>query len=230
MRSHFASVVLAVLLASCGNSVVVELQTGAQSFDLSTAGLGLPSQLRDASSGAARVATIDCSMTGICPPATGDLVIACTAGVCDPAALDLTVPVGDVVDFDQLLSSAGSLLRFVDAIEITAVDYQVSPNTLTVDLPPVTVLWGPESAVATSTSLGAIGTMPALAAATPATGQMDIDQNGSAALSDYLVHTSRRVRFFARTAVDLAPGGPFPDGMATMTVNIHVRAVGHIVN
>ena len=42
---------------------------------------------------------------------------------------------GDVVDFDALLSDAGTLLRFVDAIEIVSVAYQASPNSLTLSLP-----------------------------------------------------------------------------------------------
>ena len=59
---------------------------------------------------------------------------------------------------------------------------------------------------------------------------MDIDQDGSAALGDYIVHTSRQVRFFARTSADLNPGDPFPDGMAHIVVNVRVRAIGRIVN
>jgi len=59
---------------------------------------------------------------------------------------------------------------------------------------------------------------------------MSIDGAGSAALSDYVVGVSRRVRFFARTQVDLAPGGPIPSGGATVTVNLTVRAIGRIIN
>jgi len=229
MPSRFLVLLVALPLVACNNSIVVALQTGDQQFGVSASALNLPTELRDDTSGTATIRTIDCSQTNICPSTT-EVPVACTAGVCDPSAISFAVPVGDVVDFDALLQSAGTLLRLVDAIEIESVSYSVSPNTLTIDLPATTVLWGPESATETSASLQPIGTVPSIPAHTQAMGEMDIDANGSLALGDYIVGTSRRVRFFARTAVDLAPGSPFPDGMATFTVNIRVRAYGRIVN
>ena len=227
MTSRLLLVLGALGLVACNNSLVVALQTGDQQFQVSAASLALPTMLRDDTNGSIR--TIDCSQTNICPSTT-EVPVECTGGVCDPAAISFSVPVGDVVDFDQLLQSAGTLLRLVDAIEIESVSYAVAPNTLTIDLPATTVLWGPESATETSPSLQVIGTVPSIPAGMQAMGEMDIDPDGSAALGDYIVGTSRRVRFFARTSVDLAPGSPFPDGMATFTVNIRVRAYGRIVN
>jgi hypothetical protein len=227
--SLVGSLLLLLPLAACNNSIVVELQTGAQEFDLETSSLGLPDQLRDDTGGAPVVASVDCSMTGICPPA--GIAISCEGGYCDPDAVLVSVPVGDVVDFDALLSDAGTLLRFVDAIEIVSVAYSVSPNSLTLSLPDVQIFWGPETAVGvTSDGVGLLGTIPTIPAATATDGSMVIDENGSAAMSDFIVHTSRRVRFFAQTSVDLEPGDPFPDGSAHMVVNLRVRAIGRIIN
>jgi hypothetical protein len=230
MLHRFASVALVLCLAACNNAIVVELQTGEQSFDLSASSLDLPMELRDMSD-PTRIGMAPCP-TGICP-STMEVPVECNASmVCDPSAISLSVPVGDVVDFDQLLQSAGTLLRLVDAIEIESVTYAVSGNSLTLTLPDVQVLWGPASATETSSNLEPIGTIPSIPAPPPSevSGMMQIDENGSADLSDYIVHTSRQVRFFARTSVDLNPGDPFPDGMAHITVNIRVRAIGRIVN
>lgn len=232
---RFAWLFAALTLASCNNAIVVELQTGDQMFDIAASSLGVPSNLRDDSSGTPVIASVDCSMTGICPSTTEVPVDCNGAGLCDPAAISVSVPVGDVVDFDQLLQSAGTLLRLVDGIEIESVTYTVSGNSLTIDLPATTVLWGPASATETSAGLQAIGTIPVIPHPAPHTtsmtsGMMVIDQDGSAALGDYIVHTARQVRFFARTSVDLNPGDPFPDGMAHIVVNVRVRAIGRIVN
>ena len=222
-----ASVALSLTLGACSNAIVIELQTGPQQFDLETSSLGLPVQLRDETGGAPVVASIDCSAT-ICPPAA--IAISCSGGVCDPDPVLVHVPVGDVIDFNVLLSDAGTLLRFLDGIEIVSVAYQVSPNTLTLSLPNVEIYWGPENAVdVTSPGVGLLGTMPGIAAASDASGNMAIDAAGSAAMSDFIVHTSRRIRFFAQTAVDLTPGDPFPDGSAHIVVNIRVRAIGRVV-
>jgi hypothetical protein len=229
MQYRFAFVLAALGLAACNNSIVVELSTGSQMFDVAASSLGLPTSLRDTSSGTALVASIDCSM-GMCP-STMSVPIDCNADhLCDPAPISVSIPVGGVIDFDMLLQSAGTLLRLVDAIEIESVTYEIAnPNTLTMALPATTVLWGPESATETSSSLQPMGTIPMIPAMAHPTGMMSIDQNGSAALGDYILHTpGRRVRFFARTSVDLNPGDPFPDGMANITVNVRVRAIGRI--
>ena len=41
--------------------------------------------------------------------------------------------------------------------------------------------------------------------------------------------SSRRVRFFAQTQVDLAPGDPLPEGSVRASVNATIRAVGRLV-
>ena len=218
---------LATALTACNNAVTVELQTGAQTVELAASSVMLPAELRDASVSPAVIRSIDCSGAGICP-STPEVPVVCEGGlVCDPAPHTLSVPVGDVVDFDALLSDARTVLRFVDEIEVVRVDYQVSPNSLTIPLPDVAIYWGPELAAdITAPGVALLGTIPAVDAMTSVTGEMLIDDAGSAAMSDYLVNVSRSIRFFAETRVDLAPGGPFPDGSATITANVRVRALG----
>jgi hypothetical protein len=228
MQHRLASCLVALGLLACNNAIVVELQTGEQSFDVAASSLDLPDELRDTSD-PSRIGSAPCP-TGVCP-STAEVPVECNASmVCDPAAISVSVPVGDVVDFDELLQSAGTLLRLVDGIEIESVTYAVDPNSLTMDLPATTVLWGPASASETSSGLQNVGTIPTLPAQMTSSGEMSIDADGSAALGDYIVHTARQVRFFARTTVDLNPGDAFPDGTAHIVVNIRVRAIGRIVN
>lgn len=217
---------LVLVLAGCNNAVVVELQSGAQSFELNAASLGVPTALRD--DGTGTVASIDCSGTGICPT-TAEVPVSCAAGVCNPDPLTVAVPVGDPVDFQAILAEASPVIRIVDQIEIVRAEYAVSPNGLTFDLPSTEILWAPASAVSVDAATR-LGTLPTLPAMTPASGEMAIDAAGSLALSDYILASDGRVRFFARAQVDLEPGSPFPDGIATAMVNLRIRAIGRIID
>jgi hypothetical protein len=159
------------------------------------------------------------------------LPLACIGGECDPEPRVISLPVGDVVDFDVLLREASTILRFVDAIEVTRVQYSASPNSLNVDVPDIEVFWGPDTAAGIDApGVARLGIIPALPAGTAREGDMQIDADGSAALSDHIVGGNRRVRFFARTSIDLDPGDPVPEGGATVTVNLTVRAIGRILD
>lgn len=231
MSSRLLFAVLSGLaLGGCNNAVTVELVTGDQVFELSASAVELPTELRDSSTSPATILAIDCSGTGICPSST-ELSVTCVSGLCDPGPHTVTVPVGDVVDFDELLADARSVLRYVDSIEIVEVQYSVSPNSLTIPLPDVLVYWGPEGAaditapgVALLGTISGVGAMSALADE-----QMIVDPTGAALMSDYVIDVSRRIRFFAQTTIDLAPGGPFPDGSATVIASMRVRAIGRII-
>lgn len=230
MHRCLPSIAVVGLLAACDNSVVVQLQTGPQSFQVSSAELMLPDALRDTSGGSARIASLSCP-SGLCPTSTA-VPIACEAGVCNPAPRTVSVPLGDVVDFDVLTAGARDVIRYVDAIEILDATYDISMNTLTLDLPAIEVYWGPASAVDVDPAMGVrqLGVVPAIAAGSAVGGSVLLDPDGVITMSDYLVTTSpRQVRFFARTAVDLEPGGPFPEGSLQATVNLRVRVSGSVV-
>jgi hypothetical protein len=104
--------------------------------------------------------------------------------------------------------------------------YTVELNTLTVDVEAIEIFWGPEGAVDVDPALGVerLATIPAQRARTTSSGEADVDALGSEHLSDYLVDRSRRIRLFARTRVDLEPGGALPEGelsaVAQMTVDV----------
>lgn len=225
-RSSLLLALALPVLAGCNNTVVVELQSGPQTFELNAASLNIPAALRD--TGSNTVASIDCSGAGICP-SSAEVTVACSGGLCNPDPVTVAVQVGDVVDFTAILNEAGTLVRIVDSIEVVRAEYQVSPNALNLDLPAVEVLWAPETALSADGAT-LLGTLPTIPAATALNGEMVIDGAGSAALSDFILGTSGRVRFFARSRVDLEPGGPFPDGTATASVNLRIRATGRIID
>lgn len=228
-----AALFAAVLsIAGCNNTASVTFHTGPVGFEVSAADFGLPPELRDDSTTPPTVLSIACGPMGMCPSSsTAGAAITCESGVCNPAPFTITGPVGDVVDFDALSSDLHTLFTRVDHIDVGDVSYTVTQNTLTVDMPPIQIYWGPEGAIDAVPAMGVmrLGTIPATAAWSTPSGQMQIDPAGEQALSDYLVNVSRRVRFFAGTKVDLAPGQPFPDGNLQATVNMTVTAEGQIV-
>lgn len=232
---RFASRLAAVLvfLASapgCDDTVIVQLRSGPQELDVSSDSLALPAALLDEGSGEARIASVACGPMGMCPTASS-VPITCEAGVCDPAPRTIAIPVGGVIDFDVLASDARSLLRQVEAIEILEASTAVAENTLSIDVPDIEIFWGPEGATTVDPAMGvvALGILPAIPARSTEPGVAVLDPAGVAALSDYLVGTSRRVRFFARTRIDLAPGGAFPEGHVRASVDLTVRMTGSVV-
>lgn len=228
---RFASfATLALLLLACDDTVVVQLESGRQTFDVSADSLGLTAALRDDSSGEARIASVACGPMGMCPT-SGSIAITCQGGACDPEPYTIAIPVGGVLDFEVLASEARSLVRQVEAIEIQNARYTIDENTLSVDLPEIEIFWGPEGAATVDPTMGvvALGLVPPIPARDAAAGAVVLDPAGVAALSEYLVGRSRRVRFFARTRVDLAPGGPFPEGRIRVGVDMTVRMTGSIV-
>lgn len=230
MRSSSVLALLAALmLAACDDTVVVQLQTGPLPFELGTSGLALPDALRDDSGAEPVIATVSCGPMGMCP-STAAVPITCEAGVCDPAPRTLSAPIGDVVDVDVLASEARSLLGRVHTIEVLEASYVIASNSITVDVPEIEVFWGPEGATDVDPAMGVVrlGVVPPIAARSSLPGMLTLDAEGVGALSDYLVGTSRRVRLFARTRIDLVPGGAYPSGGMEMSVDLRVRITGSI--
>jgi len=206
----------------------VNFRSGQLLFGVSSTQLSLPNELR---SPEGRILEVPCGPMGMCPMAA-EVTIGCEAGVCDPAPRTLSVPVGDVVDFDAYSADLRELFREVDTIEVRQIDYAVTLNTLTVDLDRIELFWGPEGAIDVDPAMGVtpLGSVPVLQARTTPAGQVELDGAGNAAMGEYLVSTSRRVRFFARTQVDLRPGDPFPEGELTVAVVLAVTATGQVIN
>lgn len=227
-RTFLLLLPVAALAAGCDGTISVTFSTGPQPFEVSTQALSLPAEL-EAPDG--RIGSVPCGPMGMCP-STEEVVITCEADVCNPAERTVSVPVGNVIDVDDLLSETRDVgLRIVDAYEIVSVVYDVQSNTFTLPVEDIVIYWGPEGANAVDPMLGVrrLGTVPRLEAGTTLNdGQVIVDADGAAELSDYLVDGGSRIRFFAQTTADLDPGDPFPAGGVSLTVNATVRAVGSV--
>jgi hypothetical protein len=226
------ALVAALVLPGCDDTVVVQLRTGPRSGELGVAELALPAELReDTAGGASRIASYPCGPTAICPTVGADLAIACEAAICDPAPHVVTVALGEVIDVDVLAADARDLLRQVDAIEVIAASYAVASNTLTVDVEPVEIAWAPESDVdpEAGPELVTLGVIPRIGAGAMESGALVLEPDGVARLSAHLVGRSRRMRLFARMAVDLAPGGAYPEGALEGSVDLEMRITGSVV-
>lgn len=202
-------------------------------FDLSADALALPAGLRADGASGPILTGVPCGPMDMCPASTGadGVSFECLGGVCDPSPKTLSIPVGDVVDLDVAAGDLRSVLAQAEQVSILGVSTNVTANTLTIDLPPVDIFWGPEGATAIDVAMGVqrLGTMPAITARTTGGGEMAIDTAGRDALSAYIVSMSKRIKFFGRTVVDLVPGGPYPEGAATVTVAMDIEARSRII-
>lgn len=220
-------VVCLLLVAACETpTAAVNFRTGPRPFAVRASQFTLPEELRDGT----QIREIPCGPMGSCP-SSDTVTISCDAGMCDPAPTTVSFPVGDVIDFDDLSSELEELFSVIDSIRITDVVYDVEMNTLTVPLGDLEVFWGPEGATGVdSPRVTLLGTVPPLPVGAADSGDVALDSGGNEALSDYLVGTSRRIRLFGRTVVDLEPGGPFPAGELAVSVDISVRASGRVID
>lgn len=215
-----------VSLAGCGDAAKVTFPVGPLAVSVSTAELALPTELRDGDV----ILELPCGPMGMCPTSEA-LTVSCEAGVCDPAPTTIVVPLS-VVDVDTYIpDDFRALLNHIESFEVLDVTYAIELNTLNIRLPQIEVFWGPEGATTVDPAMGVVrfGSVPATRPGQTGSGMMSVDAAGAAALSDHLVDVSKRVRFFARTQVDLAPGDPFPEGRLDLNVSLRVRAVGSLL-
>lgn len=219
------------LMAACETPAEVSLFVGPLSGSISTAQFALPAGLRDETVATApTLRLVPCGGAApACPSVDGadQVVLECVASVCDPAPKTLVAPLGDVVDVDDAASGLDGLLSSIDRIEVTLIDAHVRANTLTVDSSPIDIFWGPEGASGVD-EMRHLATIPAIPAGSTTLGEVALDPAGVDGLSDHLVTISRRARFFARTRVDLVPGGRYPEGSLELEAVVSIRATGTI--
>jgi hypothetical protein len=212
-----------LLFAGCQTPLSLSFTVGPVQADVDANDLSIPPEMSDGTT----ILSVACPPAECPSDATSGFQSTCVGGVCDPSA-DVTVDIGvvDLSDY-QDLSTLGDALS---AAEIEAVHYTVDANTLDVDLPPTDVFWAPESVTTfDDPSVRGLGTVPATPAGTTPSGDMDSDDAGQAALTDYLLSQSTsalRFRLFARATIDLEPGQAVPTGALSLGVSMDVRLEG----
>lgn len=219
------AVLACVAVSGCDGTIKIKIKTppDALHLEINEADLALPPELADG----AEVASIPCGDPGECPPAIGDQELSCVDSVCDPDPLLLVLPVGDVIDFEQLNTELRQVAGNITAIHIDFVRYTVSRSDLNVSLAPVELAWGP--AQATDFSSPGVTSLGRITQWTAGANDVDLDDSGVDALSDFLVHTSRQVRMFGRTELDLDPGQPLPQGAVAADLQIAITVTGRVL-
>ena len=221
--------VLMSLLAACGDSASIEFSVGAE-LELSASSLPVPGILREDGPSGAIVRVSECGPMGMCATSS-EVPISCVADVCDPDARTVSFPVGDVYDLDELAGDAGAILTSVDRLEVLGAEYRVQQNTLTIPTEAVEVFWAPAGAVALSPEMGAqhFGTLPATIAGRTSEGDVTLVPAGQQGFSAHYADGNHQFRLFARTTVDLDPGGAFPEGALSVQLVTRVRIFGSVL-
>lgn len=214
-------------LSACGGVLSATFAAGVM-VELSTEDFALPDALREESPSGPRIRELPCGPMGMCPSAEG-VAIVCDADVCNPEPQTLSFPVGDV-DFDELAAGLDDGFGEIDTLEVLDLDYLIESNTLSVDTTEVEIFWGPAGAVSIGDDgVQRLGVVPAISAGESGEGSVTLDAAGAAALSLHFETVQHRFRFFARTVVDLEPGGAFPEGALEVSVRLRVRISGSLI-
>ncbi|MES1208196.1 MAG: hypothetical protein ABUS79_19850 [Pseudomonadota bacterium] len=194
--------------------------------------------------------SFDTSMWANLPPAATNLSFpsipctsdaeCCTLGA--PAGLDcnttpLTCPAGTCeADVPESLNSSINLAQSVPQlatfpghslvkVSISSISYQVSDNTLNVDLPPMAIYLAPDGVTdAHDASAMLFGTVPSIPAGTNPSGMVQKAPNADAVLQMYTSNVSQTFNVIATTTVVIAAGTPVPNGHITVTIGGAVSA------
>ena len=158
-------------------------------------------------------ASLDCNTT----PLT------CPAGTCEadvPESSNSSINLAQSVP--QLATFPGhSLVK----VTIASINYQVSDNTMNVDVPSMQIFLAPDGITdAHDPSAMLFGTVPAIPAGTNPSGTVQKAANADAVLEMYTKNVSTPFNVIATTTVVIAAGTPVPNGHITVTIGGAVSA------
>lgn len=214
--------------AACSPRAVVDVGIGPYDYTVDSAQWMIPPELQSAMLSVPRIpcnADPDCPQLGASFPAIHCVSNACTP---DPFAVVIPSPVFDLNDNAQVRQYGDHFT----SIQVTTTYYHITPRDFRISVGPTDVYWGPEAATGLdSEGVTHFGTIPVvtLDGSTVVDGEIAIDADGSTALSNYLVNTSRRVKLFVQPRITLAPGTMLPTGSVVLQAALIVRVEGQLV-
>lgn len=216
---------VALATAGCGlvssdvATVMFDLPVRTYSFDTAQTGWNLPP---------ASLPAIACTDDQICCTTAQLAGIDCAMVTCDAAsatcALTVTVETPpqsiDLRDEVPELSKLGNNQSLID-VTVSRITYDVTANTLNVDLPAVEIYVAPQGAMSTADpSASKFGTIPSTPAGnTIAGGNVDLDPAGQSAFVGFAHDYGTPFVFIARTTVIVPGGTPLPMG----AIDIDIR-------
>jgi hypothetical protein len=218
----------AALAAGCSVPASIDVGIGPYEYSVDATMVSVPAALQNPST--MTVASIACMDDSGCPQlGAGEPAVHCVASLCDPDpfAFDLASDID--LDENAMVRALGS---DITAFDVQSIQYTATASGLQNTVGPTELYWGPASAPALeSPGVVHFGTIPAvqLADGTTTMGDVALDPDGTAQLSQYLVNTAHQLRLFARPSIDLSPGGPLPSGSVTIDVSMTVHVVGQLV-
>jgi len=186
------------------------------------------------SSAFAMVPTINCSAdSDCCAPQIAAAGIDCTTMlVCDGPtascafAVDVQSPpqMIDLRNEGQLPSSLSN--QSVLEITVTKLSYDVNPNSLNIDLPPIDLFLGPQGTTkVTDAGVTKFATLPWIPHGTTVTnGNIPIQPAANTVFENIGMHLGTPFVFLAKTRVVVPGGAPAPMGALTMTVKGRLSA------
>jgi len=147
----------------------------------------------------------------------------CDTGSCEPqipestsSSINLAMQVGALATFP-----GHSLLD----VTIGSITYQVSENTLNVDLPPMEIYLAPDGVTDPHDSRATLfGTVPSIPAGTTPSGAVQKTSNADAVFEMYTKNVSTPFNVIGATTVVIAPGTPVPTGHIKVIVGGTVTA------
>lgn len=143
--------------------------------------------------------------------------LTCPAGTCEADIPESSSsPINLAQQVPQLATFPGhSLVK----VSISSINYQVSDNTLNVDLPAMAIYLAPDGVTdPKDPSAMLFGTVPPIPAGTNPMGMVQKASNADAVLQMYTANVSQTFNVIAATTVVIAAGTPVPNGHITVTV------------
>lgn len=136
-----------------------------------------------------------------------------------PLTKDVDIDIVDRTGNEELRDYTGKF----KSIEIKAIEYTISGNDLTFDIPPTDIYVGPVSADSTDDEgVVRLATLPQIAAGANEAGSADVDASNRGAVSDLFKKLKLSTIFY--TVPEVKQGDPLPpSGSADITLTLKVR-------
>jgi len=110
-------------------------------------------------------------------------------------------------------------------VSIQSITYQVSNNTLNVDLPPISIYLAPDGVTdPNDPSAELFGTVPPIPAGSDPMGNVQKTSNADAVFQKYTKNVSQTFNIIAAATVVIDGGSPVPNGHITVTVGGTISA------
>jgi hypothetical protein len=205
---------------------------GLISSDVADVNFNLPSRMYSFDSS---MFPVPAGITGQVPCGVGQLVTDCCAPPAGPApdcvatpiaceqnengmdvcTATVTVSQGQTMNLGMEVQQLSSYTGFV-TIKIKRISYQVTTNTLTIDLPDVILYLGPQGAtLPTDAGVMKFGTLPAISAMNTTAGDVILEPNAAQVLASFTSDIKAPFTFIAATTVKVTQS---PTGRIDMTI------------